>query len=59
MVLNIEWVQFVLQDCEILLSVRGLYDKNSASQYYFTLDVMYKWCEGLVLHAPRFVGKIF
>ena len=28
---NIEWVQFVLQNCEILLSVQGLYDKNSAS----------------------------
>ena len=27
---NIEWVQFVLQNCEILLSVQGLYDKNSA-----------------------------
>ena len=24
-------VQFVLQNCEILHSVRGLYDKNSAS----------------------------
>ena len=30
-VLNIEWVQFVLQSCEILRSVQGLYDKNSAS----------------------------
>ena len=30
-VLNIEWVQFGLQNCEILHSVRGLYDKNSAS----------------------------
>ena len=26
-VLNIEWVQFVLKNCEILHSVRGLYDK--------------------------------
>ena len=41
-VLNIEWVQFVLQNCEILRSVRGLYDKNSASWYRFTSDVMYK-----------------
>ena len=31
MVLNIEWVQFVLKKCEILYSVWGLYDKNSAS----------------------------
>ena len=30
-VLNIEWVQFELQNCEILHSVRGLYDKNSTS----------------------------
>ena len=41
-VLNIEWVPFVLQNCEILHPVRGLYDKNSASCYYFTSDVMYK-----------------
>ena len=25
-VLNIDWVQFVLKNCEILHSVRGLYD---------------------------------
>ena len=30
-VLNIEWVQFVLQNCKILLSAQGLYDKNSAA----------------------------
>ena len=30
-VLNIEWVHFVLQNCEILHSARGLYDKNSPS----------------------------
>ena len=30
-VLNIEWVQFVLQNCEKLHSVRGLYDKSSTS----------------------------
>ena len=42
-VLNIEWKQFVLKNCQILHSVvRGLYDKNSASQYCFTPDVMYK-----------------
>ena len=33
---------FVLQNCEILHSVRGLYDKNSASCYCFTSDVMDK-----------------
>ena len=26
-VLNIDWVQFLLKNCEILHSVRGLYDK--------------------------------
>ena len=31
MVLSIEWMQFVLKNCEILHFVRGLYDKNSAS----------------------------
>ena len=30
-VLNIEWLQFVLQNWEILHSFRGLYDKNRAS----------------------------
>ena len=30
-VLNIEWVQFVLKNCEKLHFVWGLYDKNSAS----------------------------
>ena len=34
--LNIEWVQFVF------VFVRGLYDKNNASLYCFTSDVMYK-----------------
>ena len=30
-VLNIEFLHFVLQNCEILHSARGLYDKNSPS----------------------------
>ena len=30
-VLNIECVPFVLQNCDILDSVQGMYDKNSAS----------------------------
>ena len=30
-VLNIDWVLFVLKNCEILHSVRGLYDKYSTS----------------------------
>ena len=58
MVLNIEWVEFFLKNCEILHFVWDLYDKNSASYYCFTLDVLYKKYEMLVLHPPRFVGKI-
>ena len=42
--------------CEILHSspneVRGLYDKNSASWYYFTSDVMYKKYKRLVYTSP-------
>ena len=38
-VLNIEWVQFVLKNCEILHFVWGLYDKNNASYYCFRCDV--------------------
>ena len=47
-VLNIEWVQFVLKNCEILHFIWGLYDKNSASYYCFASDVMYKKYEMLV-----------
>ena len=57
--LNIEWQQFVLPNCKLLNSVRGLYDKNSALQYCFASDVMYKKYERLVsTPLPRFVGKI-
>ena len=41
-VLNVEWVQFVLKNCEIQHFVWGLYDKNSASYYCFTSEVMHK-----------------
>ena len=41
MVLNSEWMQFVLKNCEILHFVQGLYDKNSASLYSFSSDVVY------------------
>ena len=40
-VLNIEWVQFVLQNCEILHSVRGLYDKK---QRLMVLTSPQMWC---------------
>ena len=41
-VLNIEWVQFVLQNCEKLHFVRCLYDKKQPVMVLFTSDVMYK-----------------
>ena len=56
-VLNIEWVQFVLQNCEILHSVWCLCDKNSASWYYFTSDVMYKKYERLVYTSPDLLAR--
>ena len=45
-VLNIEWVQFALQNCEKLHSVRGLYDKKAAphSTVYHRCDVQ-KMCK--------------
>ena len=52
-----EWVQFVLQNCEILHSVRGLYDKNSASWYCFTSDVMYKKYKRLVYTPPDLLAS--
>ena len=48
MVLNIDWVQFVLKNCEILHFLRGLCDK----QYCFTSDVMYKKHKRLVYTPP-------
>ena len=57
-VLNIEWVQFVLQNCEILQSVRGLYDKSSAlAWYYFTSDVMYKRYKRLAYTSPDLLAR--
>ena len=51
-VLNIEWMQVVMKNCEILHFVWGLYDKNSASYYCFTSEVMYKKYEMLVYTHP-------
>ena len=52
-VLNIDWVQFVLKNCEILHSVRSLYDK----QYCFTSDVMYKKYKRLAYTPPDLLSK--
>ena len=38
-VLNIEWVQFVLKNCAKLHSVRGLYDKKQCLHVYLGCDV--------------------
>ena len=55
--MNIEWVQFALQNCENfkLHSVRGMYDKKTTPQSAIHLDVMYK---KYILKATKFVGKI-
>ena len=55
--LNIEWVQFVLKNCEILHFVWGLHDKNNASYYCFTSDVMYKKYEMLVYTLPELLAR--
>ena len=49
--LNIEWVQFVF------VFVRDLYDKNNASLYCFTSDVMYKKCKRLVYTTPDLLAR--
>ena len=59
---NQNWVIFscvllVLQNCEILHSVRGLYDENSTSWYCFTSDVMYKWYKRLVYTHPDLLAR--
>ena len=53
-VLNIDWVQFVSKNCEILHSVRDLYDK----QYCFTSDVMYKKYKRLVYTPSDLLARI-
>ena len=53
-VLNIDWVQFVLKNCEIPSSVLGLYDK----QYCFTSDVLYKKYKGLVYTPSDLLARI-
>ena len=55
--LNIEWVHFVLQNCEILHSAWGLYDKNSPSWYCFTSNVMFKWYKRLVYMHPDLLAR--
>ena len=52
-VLNIDWVQFVLKN-EIPHSVRGLYDK----MYCFTSDVMYKKYKRLVYTPSDLLARI-
>ena len=47
----------MLQKCEILHSVRGLYDKNSTSWYCFTSDAMYKWYKRLVYVHPDLLTR--
>ena len=54
-VLNIDWVQFVLKNCEILHSVRSLYDK----QYCFTSDVMYKKYKRLAYTPPDLLARFW
>ena len=56
-VLNIEWVHFVLQNCEILHSAWGLYDKNSPSWYCFTSNVMFKKYKRLVYTSPDLLSS--
>ena len=41
-VLNIEWVQFVLQNCEKRYSARGMCDKKQRLIVLCISDVMYK-----------------
>ena len=51
---NIEWVQFVLQNCEKLHSVQGLQCmiKKKRLVVLFTSDVMYNWkVQKAALHA--------
>ena len=59
---NQNWVIFscillVLQNCEILHSFRGLYDRNSASWYCFTSHVMYKKYKRLVYTTPDLLAR--
>ena len=52
-----KWVKFVLQNSEILHSLRGLYDKFSASKYRLTSDVMYKKYQRL-FYTPQICWQV-
>ena len=58
-VLRSSWILNECNICiaEILHSVRGLYDKNSASWYCFTSDVMYKKYKRLVYTPPDLLAR--
>ena len=49
-VLNIDWVQVVVKNCEILHSVRGLYDKQAS-------DVLYKKYKRLIYTPPDLLAR--
>ena len=51
-----EW-NLYCKNCEILQSVRGLYDKNSAWKYCFTSDVMYKKYKRMVYMPPDLLAS--
>ena len=41
-ILNIERVHFVLQNCEILHSVRGLYDENGIKGWFTSTQICWR-----------------
>ena len=51
-----EW-NLYFKNCEILQSVGGLYDKNSASKYCFISDVMYKKYKRVVYTPPDLLAS--
>ena len=53
----LEWMQFVLKNCEILHFVWGLYNKKSASYHCFTSGVMYKKYEMFVYTHPELLAR--
>ena len=55
--LHIDWVQFVLKNCEILHSVRGVYDKQSVSPRMWCIKSIKGWFTHSRICWQNFVKK--
>ena len=53
-ILNIDWVQFVLKNCEIPHSIRSLYDEKYKPLVYTPPDLLARVCKVHLSNAKKF-----